>query len=229
MRSRRLAAYVLAVDVLALMALILLPARAIQGQWGTLLLLVVLAVVAGIRPVRIPGLRHEVTASHPFIFLALATVGPLAACLVALASVVGAAVGRGRKLPLTLHFVFNLGAVVLSTTAGVGALHVAGGRPGQAVTAMILPLAAATAAYFTVNSGLVASAIAIDKRKNAITVWRQSFLWMAAPFATGLSLAIAMLAAMEMGTLWILMLSLPPCWVLLLYYRAHANKSLARH
>ncbi len=228
MKSRSLISFVLAVDVSALIVLALLPAGALDGRLSTLLLLVALAILAGARPVSIPHLRHEVTASHPFIFLALATAGPFAAALVAMAGVVGAAGGRKRRLPLTIHFVFNLGAVVLSAAAASVLFLVAGGRPGQAVPSLIFPLSAATAAYFMTNSGLVAGAIAVEKRQGLFSTWRTSFVWMAAPFATGLTLAIAMLAVMEIGTLWVLVLSLPPCWLMVMYYRAYANNRRLR-
>jgi len=223
MKPRILISFVLAVDVSALIVLAVLPAGALGEQLSTLLLLVGLATLAGARPVHIPTLRHEITASHPFIFLALATVGSLAAALVALAGVVGAALGRRGRLPLTIHFVFNLGTVVLSTAAAAGAFLVAGGRPGQALPALILPLVAATAAYFITNSGLVAGAIALETKQGLFSTWRTSFVWAAVPFATGLTLAIAMLAVLDTSLLWVLVLSLPPCWLLLMYYRAHAR------
>lgn len=223
MKSRTLLSFVLAVDLSALIVLAVLPAGALGEQLTTLLLLVGLAALAGAHPVHIPTLRHEITASHPFIFLALATVGPLAAALVAMAGVVGAAVGRKGRLPLTIHLVFNLGTVVLSTVAASGAFLVAGGNPGQAVHTLIFPLVAATATYFIANSGLVAAVIALEKRQGLFSTWRTSFVWTATPFATGLTLAIAMLAVLETSMLWVLVLSLAPCWLMLMCYRAHAN------
>ena len=223
MKSRALISFVFAVDVSALIVLALLPAGALGEQLSTLLLLVGLATLAGARPVHIPSLRHEVTVSHPFIFLALATVGPLAAALVAMAGVVGAALGRRGRRSLTIHFVFNLGTMVLSTAAAAGAFLLAGGRPGQALHSLIFPLVAATAAYFIANSGFVAAVIALEKRRGLFSTWRTSFVWTATPFATGLTIAIAMLAVLDISLLWVPVLSLPPCWLLLMYQRAHAN------
>ncbi len=59
MKSRILIAFVLAVDVSALIVLAVLPAGALDEHLSTLLLLVGLATLAGARPVRIPTLRHE--------------------------------------------------------------------------------------------------------------------------------------------------------------------------
>ena len=93
MKSKKLISFVLAVDVSALIVLAVVPAGALGGHSSTLLLLVGLAALAGARPVHIPYQRHEVTVSHPFIFLALATVGVIGAALVAMAGVIGAMVG----------------------------------------------------------------------------------------------------------------------------------------
>jgi hypothetical protein len=33
---------------------------------------------------------------------------------------------------------------------------------------------------------------------------------------------------MEIGTLWVLVLSVPPCWLMVMYYRAYANNRRLR-
>ena len=178
-KSRTLVAYIFAVNAAALGTLLASPAGVLEGHLGTLLILIGLAALAGAKPVRLPRLRHEITATHPFIFLALAALGTMAAVLVALAGVVGAALGRRPRLALTMRSVLNLGAVCLSTTAASGVFLAVGGRPGQDLLSVMAPLAAATAAYFVANTSLVAVAIALEKRQGFFSIWRRSFLMLA--------------------------------------------------
>jgi hypothetical protein len=216
-----LRAFVLAVVVAASLALAALPGTNVLERAGLLSLLVGLGAAAGARPVRFPGLRIEMAPTHPVILVGLGALGPMAAALIGLAGVVGAAVGRGH-LPVSIRFVFNLGAVTLSTAAAAGAFFLAGGRPEQDLASMILPLGAATAAYFVANTGLLSAAIALEKRQTLLFTWRTSFFWSAASYVCGLSLAVAVLAAIDNSAVWILVFGLPMCWMLKASYRSHA-------
>jgi hypothetical protein len=185
------------------------------------LLVIGMAALVGVRPVRLPGLGHEITATHPFILLALAAFGSMAAVLVAVAGVVAAVLGRGRRSS-AVHVAFNLGAVILSTVAASWLFLALGGVPGERLGALLLPLAAATTIYFVANTGLVAAAIALDKRKPFVATWRSSFLWSTTSYFVGLPLAVVLLAVLDTNALWLLALSIPPCWLLVCFYRAHA-------
>ena len=95
--SRPLIALVLAVDLAALAAVALLPATGLTERVEAALLFIALAALVGAKPVRLPSLRVNMTATHPLVLCTLAAVGPAAAVLVNLAGLVGAAKGRGRR------------------------------------------------------------------------------------------------------------------------------------
>jgi signal transduction histidine kinase len=116
---------------------------------------------------------------------------------------------------------FNLGAVTLSSAAASWAFLQVGGKVGGALWLSFGPLAAATAAYFLVNTGLVTIAIAYQQRTSMLEVWRESFQWTAVSYFTGLTLAAAMIVALQSWGLWVLALAIPPCWLLLAFYKAH--------
>ena len=101
-----------------------------QTSWSepALLFLVGLGAVASARPVRFPGLRIEMIPALPVILIALGALGPMAAALIGLAGVVASGGGRGR-LPVPIRFVFNLGAVTLSTAAAAGRVRPCRGTP----------------------------------------------------------------------------------------------------
>jgi hypothetical protein len=116
---------------------------------------------------------------------------------------------------------FNLGAVDARVGRGVACVPRTAGRSAARSGLSFGPLAAATAAYFLVNTGLVTVAIAFQQRTPVFGVWRESFQWTAVSYFTGLTLAAVMIVALQSWGLWALALAIPPCWLLLAFYKAH--------
>ena len=218
--SRWLTPYVVGVVACALVALAIGTAQGWSGSGSTFALVAALAALAGARPVRFARFKTELTATHPFVLLAVAVLGPVEAMIVALVGLTGVIIRPGRRLNL-LRTAFNLGAVVLSSGAAACAFLACSGQVGGSFWVSFGPLAAATAAYFLVNTGLVTVAIAFQQRTPFVAVWRESFQWTAVSYFTGLTLAAAMMAALEGWGPWVLALAIPPCWLLLAFYRAH--------
>ena len=222
-----IAAFVLAVDIAALVVLAMLPTAGLRDRPGMLVVLIALTAVAGARPVRIPASKIEMTPTHPFIFVALAALGPMPAVLAGLAGVAGAAVGGGRR-PAAIRAAFNLGAVALSSAAASGAFLALRGDAVGDLGALMLPLAAAAVAFFIANTGLVTAAIAIEKRQGYFMTWKNTFSWTPWSYVTGLTLAVAMLAVLDASIAWGFLLVILPCWMLVLFYRSHAAKHSLR-
>jgi signal transduction histidine kinase len=212
--------YVAGVDACALVALALATGGGWQGNLGTFSLVAALAALAGLRPVRFARFKTELSATHPFVLLAVAVLGPLAAVLVALVGLIGILVRPGRRLD-PMRTAFNLGAVTLASAAASWAFSATGGTVGGSLWVSFGPLAAATAAYFLVNTGLVTVAIAFQQRTPVLEVWRETFQWTAVSYFTGLTLAAVMIVAIQAWGLWVLALAIPPCWLLLAFYKAH--------
>jgi signal transduction histidine kinase len=208
------------VDACALIAL----ALATGGEWlkdpATFSLVAALAALAGLRPVRFARFKTELSATHPFVLLAVAVLGPLDAMLVALFGLTGVLVRPGRRLN-PMRTAFNLGAVTLASAAASWAFYATGGPVGGSLWVSFGPLAAATAAYFLVNTGLVTVAIAFQQRTPVMDVWRETFQWTTVSYFTGLTLAAVMIVALQAWGLWALALAIPPCWLLLAFYKAH--------
>ncbi len=195
--------------------------RSVRGD--ALLLLVALAALAGANPVRISALRCELTATHPAIFCALAALGPSAAILTAVAGVVGAAVARRGKLP-SLRLAYNLAAVSLAAALAAWAFHALGGRAGQPLRTILVPLAGAATVYFLANSGLVAAAIALEMRRSFAASWTSSLSWTVPSYFTGLTIAAVLLLVLESLGPRGLVLGIPPIWLLAAFYRAHRER-----
>jgi signal transduction histidine kinase len=225
--SRWLPRYVAAVDACALGALGLALGRDWPHDLGTFSLVAALAALAGLRPVRFARFKTELSATHPFVLLAVAVLGPLHAMLVALIGLTGVLVRPGRRLD-AMRTAFNVGAVMLASAVASWAYFATGGRVGASLWSSFGPLAAATAAYFLVNTGLVTVAIAMQQRTPVMDVWRETFQWTAVSYFTGLTLAAAMIAALQAWGLWVLALAIPPCWLLLAFYKAH-HEAMQEH
>jgi hypothetical protein len=220
MRPRTLIFYVGAVIAAGVLALAFLRGHSVPGDPWTPLLLIVLAVVTGARPVRISSLKTSLTATDPLILCSLAILGPLGAVAVGLSGATAAQVGKARATP-GIKIAFNLGAIATSTAAGAGAFLALGGVPGDPVLTLLWPLAGATAAYFVLNTVLVAGAIALEKRQSVFATWRKTFQWTAVSFFASLSLAVCLVLTFEYLGAWALALGLPLCWLVLAYFRSH--------
>jgi len=222
-RPRALLAYVLAVETAAGAAVVVLPPYEFVAHATITGLLVLLAALIGTRPIRIPGRRTEVSATDPFVLAALVSCGGLPAVMTAAAGVLGAGSARGRR-PRALRLVFNVAASALAAAAAYGALRLAGGGVGVATTRQLLPLAAASSAYFLVNTLLVAGAVSIERGVSFVSNWRSTALWTSLSVFSGLTIASLLLLLLDTTGPTGLVLGLPPCWLLLMFYQSHRER-----
>lgn len=194
---------------------------------GTLAVVAGLAALAGSKPVHIPNFRTQFTVTHPFIFVALAALGPFDACVVAAAGVAGLFLGKHRPMR-PIRIVFNVASVAFSTALAGFAFALAGGTSGGAYLSAFWALTAGAAAYFVSNTWLLALAIAIDRECGVLEVWRDGFQWTAASYFTGLTVAMLLLAMLGAFGPWSLALGIPPCWLLLAFYETHRERIAER-
>jgi hypothetical protein len=133
--------YVVAVDVCALAALAVSVRSGFPADAGTFSLVAALAALAGLRPVRFARFKTELTATHPFVLLAVAVLGPIEAMLVAVIGLTGVIVRPGRRLD-PMRTAFNLGAVTLASAAASSTFLAFGGAVGGTLWESFGPLAA---------------------------------------------------------------------------------------
>ncbi len=193
------------------------------GLDTTWMLLAVAAVVAAF-PVRVPTLRIDATAVHPFVFAALVLSGPIAAALIDVAGVIVSAFGRRRR-PVPMHFAFNVAAVVLSVGAAWWVFLALDGVLDSPPELVVAPLIGAALAYFAVNAGLVSVAISLEKHRPLAVTLRRSCLWTALPFFSGITVAFALVSIKDMLMPWGIVLALPPCWLIISLYRLHSDRT----
>ena len=222
MRSIALRLYVAAIVVAAGVAVALLPASGAGVDMVALTLLVVLALVAGARPVRFVGKGNEITATHSVIICALAILGAIPALFTAIAGLVATLVIR-RGHTKVIRTIFNAAGILFSTAMASHLFFALGGVPGEMHAMLFWPLVAATALYFFLNTGLVSMAVAIERGLSVHKVW-DGLRWTAASYFTGVILALGLVAAYDFQGPLGLAFGLPPIWVLLNFYSAHHGK-----
>jgi hypothetical protein len=118
-----------------------------------------------------------------------------------------------------LKVAFNEGTHLLAGAAALGVFRAFGDGYGAGEWPRFLaPALLGGAAFFAVNSALVAIAIAIDKRMNPVTVWTRSFSWIAPHYILVGMIAAAMATAYDEWNLAGLGLPLVPLlmvWVIM--------------
>ena len=120
-----------------------------------------------------------------------------------------------------LRFTFNLGAAVLSTALASSIYLLLGGSTEKSSSAIVVPLAAATAGYFLANTGLVSAAIALERGQGFFSTWRRTFLWTPVSYLAGYAVAVVLLAGGDSILIWSFVFGLPTCWILVVFYRQH--------
>ncbi|MGH9370439.1 MAG: HD-GYP domain-containing protein, partial [Vicinamibacterales bacterium] len=158
-----------------------------------------LTFISGRIALKVPSLEARFTVSEVFAFTSVLLFGPEAgAVTLALDSLV---LAWHRRIPVD-KTCFNFGNLTLSVwlsgslffgVSGAEPLFGNGGQAGE----LILPLALFVAAYFVVNTGLVAAAIGFETGTRPLLIWRRHFMPLAAGYAASASVALLLVAALQ--------------------------------
>jgi putative nucleotidyltransferase with HDIG domain len=201
--TRVLSRYVAAVTALGLFAiaqsLTTVLATPRPTEW---LLFTALAVGFGRLTLRVPGAPAYVSMSDAFLFTSAMLFGP-APGTVAIA--MDCFVFSWRRGHSADRMLFNAANPALSIwIAGHLFLAVLGGTAADSVSLdrLLLPLTLSAATHFFVHSGLTATAAALERGANPVTMWRQHFAILGVSHAASASAAIVLiLLARHVGVL----------------------------
>jgi diguanylate cyclase (GGDEF)-like protein/putative nucleotidyltransferase with HDIG domain len=134
-------------------------------------LLVVIALVVGGQALALEVDEGAISVSAVGALAGAALFGPRAGLVLAVATVVVDWSARGIAL---FHVSFNIGALTLASLAAAGIFATAGGNELLLVAAGLV----AGAAYFVINTGLYALAIATEGADRWTSVFRERFGWL---------------------------------------------------
>jgi hypothetical protein len=159
-----------------------------------------LTLISGWLSVKLPSGRATISISETFVLAGTVLFGPgVGAILVALDAAVLCTkeylLGRAQRREVVA---FNIVAPAVSifVAAIAAGLTQAAGNGGLSMD-FVLRLAAFTALYFLLNSGLVTVAIALEHRESPLSIWWANFRELWINFAAGAS--IAAFAASQKG------------------------------
>lgn len=181
MTARRLSAVNLYVGVIAAVgvgvlgwSLFTLSGTPHIGEWGALTLL---AMIASRFPLRVPGTNAVFSIADTFYITSALLFGPAPATVTMAVDCLAISFARKHR-PQQIIFnaaacpvTFWVGAQLFFSLSGTGPLF------AQHVNAddLVWPLSAFTAAYFVLNSGLTAFAVALHKRTSPVAFFRSHF------------------------------------------------------
>ena len=160
-------------------------------------------LVVSLFKLRLPLGRGEATMSMAYVidFAVLVTAGAGLAMVIAAAGVLVQCLVRVRRRQPWYRTAFSVAAVVLAVQTAGWVWSALGGTmavPGLLTT--IVPLALAAAAYFAVNTGLVAAAIAVSTSQAPVRTWQDDFARTAPALlvAAGAGIVLQLLLTREM-------------------------------
>lgn len=167
----------------------------VSSQW---LILAGLTFFSGSFTIKVPSLQARLSVSETFVFASVLLFGTCAGTLTVVLDTLVAAWGARRRSREPLRLVFNVTSSAISIWAAGTAFYLLAGVPPLSQQSpeasvplphLVLPLVALTLIYFTVNSALVAVAVAIERNERAFVIWRKNFLWLSLNYFGGASVA----------------------------------------
>ena len=201
--SLRLRLYVTTVIVLGAAAITVsiaqLPATPFVREWT---LFAVLGVLAGTYAVKVPGLNARISVSDTFFLASGMLFGPAPAML---AIAVDSSIMSWRRSYSRVKLLFNACGPALSLYVATHAFFAISGGPPLAsqqvpIPSLILPLAAMTAIWFVLNSGLTAMALALESGTPLFKVWKR-FALFSVNYAAAASAAFSVVIVLNHASL----------------------------
>jgi putative nucleotidyltransferase with HDIG domain len=122
---------------------------------------------------------------------------------------------------------FSMASLVLTVkAAGLVYTWLGGSSPDTPLllTTLPKPLVGAAGAYFVGNTALVATAIGLSTRQNALRVWNENFLWSAPSYFVGALAAAASSWVVQRGGDWMALLTSMPVYLLYRTYKVYLGR-----
>jgi diguanylate cyclase (GGDEF)-like protein/putative nucleotidyltransferase with HDIG domain len=204
-----------------------IPAVVSMSQPVLFLALLVLSSVSASLKVSLPLTTSGSTMSVSYAvdFAALLLLGPDETMLVAAGSAFSQCHLNSKERNPVYRTLFSVASLALTVQGAGLAFSLLGGRTGaMPLAAMPRPLVGAATAYFLLNTGFVAAAIALSTRTRVLTTWNNNFLWSAPSYFVGAgSAAIAGWLVTHAGY-WVAPLTFAPLYLTYRTYKVYMGR-----
>jgi putative nucleotidyltransferase with HDIG domain len=204
-----IAAIVIAGAVLLVWSAVGLPTTPNAREWG---ILAGIALVASRFPLRMPGRNAWFSISDTFFMASAILFGPGPATLTI--AIDSALMTRAFKTFSLRRLLFNAGATSLALWVGWRTFTLLAGAPplfglGITIDALVVPVASFAVVYYVMNAGLIAIAVALDKKLSPLTVWRSNFAMIAVNYFAAGSIALLVVLLTQYFSITALIAVLP--------------------
>jgi len=199
--------------------------RFVDYQW---LFLACMTLLTGAFPVKIPGMKSRISIADTFTFTNLMLFGPAAGTLTAsIDALMGSVRSKTRKWE---QAAFNVAATALSVfiashlffgMLGRGPLF---GGEGITLREIIAPAAVLATVHYLINSGSVATIIALERRENIYLIWKENFLWTSLTYLAGASVAALVAVNVSAITPAVVVIVVPMLLVTYFIYHNYLQK-----
>ena len=191
-------------------------------------LLLVVSCLTSLWKINLPiplASSSTLSVSYAANLMALLLLGPQQALVIALGGVwIQCTINVRARYPW-YRTAFSIGAEALTMLATALAYQRLGGEFQPVVLQTLAkPLVAAIAAYFFVNTGLIAGAIALTSGRTIREVWMQDFAWSGASFMVAGSAGAAAAVVISRGEQWPAIVLLAPVYLTYKTYQVFVGR-----
>ena len=219
--------YVSAVIVVGLTLLVVRLPDATFAQPLLFIALLVLSSMSAALKVYLPLTTSGSTMSVSYAvdFASLLLLGPHETMLVAAGSAFSQCHLNSKDRNPLHRTLFSVASLVITVQAAGLAFHVLGGaRTPMPLAQLARPLVGAATVYFLLNTGLIATAIALSTRASIITTWNNNFLWSAPSYFVGAGSAALAASFVAHAGYWVAPLTFAPLYLTYRTYKVYMGR-----
>ena len=202
------------------------PVTTFHDPWLFVALLVLSSASAGLKvqlPLTTGGSTMSV--SYAVDFASLLLLGPNETMLVAAGSAFSQCHLNSKDRNPLYRTAFSVASLIITVQGAGLAFRLLGGTTAQmALPALARPLVAAATAYFLLNTGLVATAIALSSRQSIFSTWHDNFLWSAPSYFVGAGSAALAASFVEHAGYWVAPFTFAPLYLTYRTYKVYMGR-----
>jgi diguanylate cyclase (GGDEF)-like protein/putative nucleotidyltransferase with HDIG domain len=219
--------YVAAIIAIGFIVLILRLPDATFAQPVLFIALLILSSMTAALKVHLPltSSGSTMSVSYAVDFASLLLLGPHETMLVAAGSAFSQCHLKTKERNAVHRTLFSVASLVITVQASGLAFHFLGGTgSGMAFAALARPLVGAATVYFVLNTGLVATAIALSTGAPIFSTWHNNFLWSAPSYFVGAGSAALAASFVTHAGYWVAPFTFAPLYLTYRTYKVYMGR-----
>jgi diguanylate cyclase (GGDEF)-like protein/putative nucleotidyltransferase with HDIG domain len=163
--------------------------------------------------------------SYAVDFASLLLLGPHQTMVVAASSAFSQCHLNKRERNPVYRTLFSMASLIVTVEgAGLAFRLLQGGPNTDPMTAVARPLVGAATAYFLLNTGLIATAIALSTHQSIARIWNTNFLWSAPSYFVGAGTAALAASVVTHAGYWLAPLTFAPLYLTYRTYKVYMGR-----